>query len=78
MKKKLKIAKAKLIILEDSTFRFIWDIFVTILLLFICTVMPVHMAFDNTSTNWCITYYMIDLGFVADIIIIFNTSIPAT
>jgi hypothetical protein len=55
-----------------------WDLFITSALVFICTVLPFHIAFDYKSPEWCVTYLIIDAFFFIDIIIIFFTSIPAT
>ena len=55
-----------------------WDLFITTALVFICTVMPFHLAFDIKTFGWCVTYYLIDACFWVDIVIIFFTTIPAT
>ena len=65
-------------ILEDNKFRIFWDIFITGALVFVCTMMPFHIAFDMKSYSWCVIYYLIDSFFLLDIIIIFFTSLPST
>ena len=56
----------------------LWDLFITTALVFICTVMPFHLAFDVKTHGWCVSYYLIDACFFIDIVIIFFTTIPAT
>lgn len=55
-----------------------WDIYITGLLLFVCTITPLHVAFNYTSYNWCIAYYLFDFNFLIDVIVIFFTTLPET
>jgi hypothetical protein len=55
-----------------------WDIAVTTLLVFVCTITPLHIAFNTKSQGWCIAYVSFDFIFMIDIVVIFFTSLPAT
>lgn len=63
---------------QESRFKFQWDIFITILLLTVCTVVPVHIVFKYEGQMWCIVFFLIDFGFLIDIFMSFFTSIPET
>lgn len=53
-----------------------WDIFITAVLLYSCTVTTVQMAlFEDLSLFWKIMNYMVDFLFLIDIIVIFNTAL---
>ena len=47
----------------------------TLLLLFVCLILPLHIAFSNTNQGWCITYYSIDMIFLIDLILQFFMTI---
>ena len=55
-----------------------WDIYITTLLIFICTVTPLHIAFNIRTRGWCIAYFIFDSFFMIDIFVIFFTSLPET
>ena len=48
----------------------------TILLLVICSCMPVHLAFKTEDVLWCWTYLTIDVFFIIDMVFTFFTTIP--
>ena len=55
-----------------------WDIIVTVLLVFVCVVTPLHIAFNYVTYWWCMSYYLIDFLFMIDIIVIFFTTLSET
>lgn len=57
-------------------FKIHWDIFITILLLTVCVVVPVHIVFQYEGQLWCIIFFAIDGAFLVDILMSFFTSIP--
>ena len=50
----------------------------TILLLFVCLVLPWHIAFSIQSAGWCLAYNWIDFFFLVDLILQFFRTIPET
>jgi len=42
-----------------------------LLLLFVCVLLPLHIAFSNNDQGWCITYQAIDTIFLIDLILQF-------
>ena len=50
----------------------------SLLLLFVCAVLPLHIAFTNNDQGWCITYLVIDFFFLVDLILQFFLTIPKT
>ena len=67
-----------LVITQENKLKFQWDLFITVLLLTVCTVMPVHIVFQYESVPWCIVFFTIDFMFLIDIVLSFFTSIPET
>ena len=70
--------RERCLIYQDNIIKLYWDIYVTILLLFIVNVMPYHIAFKISSPKWCITYNLIDLCFFIDLVMMFFTTLPET
>ena len=68
------------LIYQNNNLKVLWDLQITFLLLFICAIMPYHMAFkaQHDSLIWCISYYLIDVFFLIDLILMFFTTIPET
>jgi hypothetical protein len=40
--------------------------------------MPLQIAFDYKSYDWCVAYYLIDFFFMSDIFVTFFTTLPET
>ena len=70
--------KKKCMIYQHSKFNHIWQILVALLLLFVCIIIPLHIAFNNNNRGWCITYYAIDSIFLIDLILQFFMTIHET
>jgi len=70
--------RERCLIYQDNTKKLYWDIYVTVLLLFIVNVMPYHIAFKIGSPRWCMVYNLIDLFFLIDLIMVFFTTLPET
>jgi len=68
----------KCIIYSDDKHKIYWDIFIVILLVVVCTIIPWRLAFDGESKSWDITYYLMDSMFLLDMIVTFFTTIPST
>ena len=66
------------IIYHGSQFSIYWQIIVTLLLLFVCVVLPLHIAFGNNTRNWCIAYSAIDFVFLLDLIMNFFLTVAET
>lgn len=62
------------IIYPENKAKHLWDIFVSILLVFTCFVTPWHICFSDDSLGWVFVNYTIDCMFLIDMIIIFNTA----
>ena len=52
-----------------------WDLFMTIVLIFTCFITPLNISFSFKGTGIHIINYSIDLFYLIDIIVIFNTAI---
>lgn len=61
---------------QDNCFKAIWDLLVMVLLLFICLVLPLQIAFHVDTYFWCLAYIIIDSMFFVDLIMNFFTTIP--
>lgn len=63
------------LIYPDDSFTSFWDIFIALVLIFSCTVTPYRLALVSEDTpNWVVTNVFIDIMFLLDIILIFNTA----
>jgi hypothetical protein len=58
-------------------FKMFWDVYVLVLLLAVCTVIPWRLAFDGESFGWELTYTIVDSCFFIDIILTFFTTITS-
>jgi hypothetical protein len=62
----------------DDSFKVKWDLFVTALLMFTCFITPWRLAFYfdamNEELGWVLLNYFVDVGFVIDIIVNFNSA----
>lgn len=47
-------------------------------MLFVCIILPLHIAFNNEEIYWCYTYNIFDFIFLIDLCIQFFTTIPET
>ena len=64
------------IIMPENKWLATWNLLITFVLIWSCCVTPVQIALmDDLSTGWTITNYAVDLSFLIDIIIIFNTAL---
>ena len=61
---------------QDSHFKFGWDLCMALLLVAICIVMPVHIAFKSETDTWCKIYLCFDFMFLIDMVLTFFTSLP--
>lgn len=60
----------------ENELKSLWDTFLAFVLIFTCIVTPLQIAMvEEVSTEWQIINYLVDLLFLTDIIIIFNTAI---
>lgn len=68
------------IIYPEDKFKTIWDVWITIILLITCIILPLRIAFLNpheTTSNyfrWLIINSLLDLNFLLDMIFIFNSA----
>lgn len=63
----------------DSVFKSNWDLFISVVLIISCLITPYRMAFVDEEKlkefdRWIYLVYSIDMLFLIDIIIIFNSS----
>lgn len=66
---------SKYLILANNRYKIAWDMYVTVLLLFLTVIVPVRLAFaDEDPLSWKIIYNWIDISFLIDIILTFFTS----
>ena len=70
--------RGKCIIYSDDTHKIQWDIFIIILLIVVCTIIPWRLAFSEDTFGWEIMYYVMDFFFLLDMIFTFFTTIPST
>jgi hypothetical protein len=62
-------------IYSDDKYKIYWDIFIALLLIIVCVIIPFRLAFiEEYSYSWEVTYYIFDLFFLIDILLTFNTS----
>ena len=68
----------KCLIHPKSNFKMTWDAYVTVLLLFVSIQTPWQIAFrlgaDDVEQGWIISNYWVDMSFLIDIIIVFNSA----
>ena len=70
--------KKKCMIYQDSKCNIHWQVFTTGLLIFVCVILPLHIAFSDESPFWCHTYNLIDFIFLIDLCMQFFMTIPET
>ena len=67
--------KPSCIILPTSRIKLAWDIFILVLLLFVSILVPFRLAFfPADDKTWVLTYSIIDLFFLIDIVLTFFTA----
>ena len=53
-----------------------WDLFIVVLLITVCLIIPLRLAFaNNDSTSWLMFYIITDLLFLTDIILTFFSAV---
>ena len=62
------------IIYPENPFKYIWDIFMTIVLVYSCFIIPIQLSFDLSQTRHLVIGWIIDACFILDMIIIFRTA----
>ena len=69
--------RSKCIIMAGNPKKVFWDLFVLVLLLLVCIIVPYRLAFyPDQSTGWVYFYLIMDFCFFLDIIVTFFTSVP--
>ena len=63
-------------IYPEDKFKTRWDLFISIILIFVCFVTPVRISFvDEDTIEWTIALIIFDSMFLIDMLIIFNSAI---
>ena len=61
--------------MPEEAFKVFWDIFITILILFVCVTAPWRLAFtDEDDLAWMIIGGIVDFFFLVDLVINFFTA----
>ena len=69
--------QSKCIIMSGNPYKIFWDLFILVLLLLVCIIVPYRLAFyPDQSGPWVIFYLVMDFCFFLDIIVTFFTSVP--
>jgi len=67
--------RPRFIIPANNRFKIVFDLFIMVCLMFTATVVPFRLAFsDGDSPGWIAVYAIVDISFLADIILTFFTS----
>lgn len=67
--------KPKCIIPANNRFKIMFDLFIMVCLMFTATVVPFRLAFSDFDTpGWMAIYAVVDISFLADVILTFFTS----
>ena len=62
-------------IYSDDKHKIYWDIFIAVLLITVCIIIPFRLAFiEDYNYNWEVAYYVFDLFFLFDMVLTFNTT----
>lgn len=72
-----RIDRRPCMVYPEDTWKEQWDLWVSLILIFTCSVTPYRLAFsqdDNDPLTWEIINGIVDLCFFADMILIFNTA----
>ena len=73
--KRINQNRKKFIIYPQNRCKDNWDLYVAALLIVACTITPVRIAFVQQETGlWLYINWAIDICFLLDILIIFNTA----
>ena len=64
------------LIFADDKIKMKWDLFIIVLLLVVCIIIPWRLAFSAQEPVWEVIYYLVDFLFLADILLTFITTIP--
>jgi hypothetical protein len=61
---------------QNHKYKIYWDIFIIVLLLFVCVVIPFRIAFvKEQESNWTMCFNIIDGFFLLDMVLTFFTSV---
>lgn len=61
---------------QNHKYKIYWDIFIIVLLLFVCVVIPFRIAFVKVQDSaWTLTFAIIDGFFFVDMVLTFFTSV---
>lgn len=64
------------IIMSNNVYKIVWDLSILFLVLLICIIVPIRLAFVEEDTHsWKITWYVVDGLFFIDIVLTFFTSV---
>ena len=59
----------------DDKYKIYWDIFIAILLITVCIIIPFRLAFiEEYDYHWEVSYYIFDCFFLFDMVLTFNTT----
>jgi len=68
--------KSRWVILQNNKYKFIWDLWIVLILVFVAFVVPYRLAFfEGDSEAWMRTFEIFDCMFLIDIVLTFFTSI---
>jgi len=63
------------IIYPENTKKQSWDIFITLVLIFSCALIPLKLALEEDfSSDWATILYIIDFAFIIDMLLCFFTA----
>jgi hypothetical protein len=64
------------IIWANEKYKIYWDIIIVILLISVCIIIPYRIAFIQKEVFvWVVAFYVIDVFFLADMVITFFTTV---
>jgi Mg2+/Co2+ transporter CorB len=70
-----KVKRKKWLLYADDIKKLYWDVFITFILLLVCVVIPYRLAFvEHENILWRVTYFILDVFFLMDIIVNFNST----
>ena len=72
----LESAPAECIIRAGNAYKILWDVYIFVLVIVVCIVVPFRLAFFlYEDSGWLIFYGIVDISFLIDIILTFFTSV---
>jgi len=69
-----RYAKIKYLLYPEDRIKTYWDLFITIILIITCILAPWKIAFSKDSVEIMVISTLIDITFLIDMIIIFNSA----